>query len=128
MKASIIVTTVVLLCAGPVSVACRDSRAGYDEPEEYTYEQREDFRTAMDRNLDELEAKLERLREKAARGGAEVAEGTEELIEESRQGLVRLREDLAGVGSETKERWNDFRRDVSSSVDELRRKLDDALD
>jgi phytoene dehydrogenase-like protein len=129
VKANTIVTTAVLLFAGPLSVACRDSRAGYDEPgDEYSYEEREDFRAAMDRKLDELDAKLERLREKAAQEGAEVAEGTENLIEESRQGLARLRENLADVGSETKERWNDFQREVSSSVDELRRKLDDALD
>jgi len=121
-------TLVTALLLGPplFLAACSDSQAGYNDSK-YSYEQRDAYHTEMDQALAKLEARMEQLRTKAANGGEKLAAGTSTLLDETKEGMTRLRQELSTVGSVSKDKWNDFKRDFSKTMDDLNRKLDSAL-
>jgi hypothetical protein len=131
------VTLVAALVAATVSgAACKDSRAGYTTTTttkdgtsvvEYTYEQRDAFRTEVGRAIDKLEARSNELRAKATQGGQTVKAETQELLDDAKEGIANLRADMARAGTVTREEWNDFRRDFSSRMDALGRRIEAAF-
>ena len=80
-----------------------------------------------EQTLAKLETRMGELREKAAQGGENLSAGASDLLDETKESMTRLRQELAGVGSVTKDRWNDFKSGFGKGVDELNRKLDNAL-
>ena len=118
--------TSLLLGSALCVAACSDSQAGYNESK-YSYEQRDAYRTEMEQTLAKLEARMAQLRAKAASGGESLKAGTNTLIDETGEGMTRLRQELSGLGSVTKEGWTDFKHGFGKTMDDLNRKLDSAL-
>lgn len=124
----LILMTTVLLGSSVLMAGCDKAQAGYNESSaDYSYDRRDAFREDMSRSLEKLDARLEQLREKAARGGENVKAGTTELIEETKAGAARLRQEISGAGDVSREKWNDFKRGFGTTMDDLGRKLEAAF-
>ena len=127
----------ILFAAAIVSVSplagCADeTEAAYGttatKTKTYTFEERESFRTDIEREIGQLEVRLSELRAQAAVKGQELKEGAQELIDDIEAELVELRRKLAEVGTATRESWDAFRADFSAAVADLRGRIDRAFE
>jgi len=120
-----VVMAAFLLCSPLLLAGCTDSQAAY-KSQDYSYDRRDAFKADMNQALDKLESKLENLREKAEKGGANVKDSA--LMAETKEALVRMRQSLSDVGNTTKENWNDFTSNFSRTMGDLGGKIEDAFD
>lgn len=104
------------------------SQSTYYEVKDYTYDQRDNFRSDMERAIDKLEARLKELRAKASSAGKELKAETKELIDDIEAKLPEMRKNLAEAGDATKEGWQDFKRKFHDTFDDLGSRLDRAFD
>jgi phage protein D len=124
----------LLGCAIAPLTAC-ERKSGYVDAKgsnyytrtDYTYDQREEFRAEMQSASDKIEKRLTELKDDIARGSRAAKAETQQAIVDLENGLASLRKDLAGSGSTMREGWDDFKRKVSNSVDDLGRRVDRAF-
>ena len=95
---------------------------------DYPYTQREQFRRDMETTLQKLDAKIDELRAKAAAGTEEAKAEAQKMADSIESELADLRQDLAGLASSTEATWDDFKSKFRKTMDDLDRRLRDALD
>lgn len=88
----------------------------------------EKFVVAVEAELADWDAYLERLQAKTAAATARTRARVEETVAELRHRRLAVAETLAGVGTATAASWREAKARILASLDELKRKADDARD
>jgi hypothetical protein len=94
---------------------------------DYTYDQRDQFRAEMQTASDKIAARLTQLKDDIARGTRTAKSNTDDAIASVEKGLDSLRKKLAATSSTAQAKWDDFKREVTTSVDDLGRQVDRAF-
>jgi hypothetical protein len=123
---------VALACALlPIGCEKKDhevhASGSYYSRTDYTYDQRDQFRVEMQTAGEKIEARLTQLKEDLARGARTAKSDTDTAIASVEKGLDSLRKKLAATSSTAQAKWDDFKREVTTSVDDLGRQVDRAL-
>jgi hypothetical protein len=131
MKAQFL-SLVALACA-LLPAACEKkthevhASGSYYSRTDYTYDQRDQFRVEMQTAGEKIEARLTQLKDDIAKGARAAKSDTDAAIAGVEKGLDSLRKKLASTSSTAQAKWEDFKREVATSVDDLGRQVDRAF-
>jgi protein involved in sex pheromone biosynthesis len=101
-----------------------DASSAYYSRTDYTYEQRDEFRVEMQAASEKLEKRLTELKDEISRGTRTAKADTQKAIATIESGLTSLRKELSGTGSTVRAGWDDFKRGITNTIDDLGRRLD----
>ena len=119
-----------LLAAAILPLACEknaryvDASSPYYSKTNYTYEQRDEFRAEMQAASEKIEKRLKELKDDLSRGTRTAKEDTQKAIATIESGLTSVRKELSGTGSTVRAGWDDFKRSITNTIDDLGRRLD----
>lgn len=117
MKCILIFTAITFSLSG--SFAYADSKAVAGAKEDI-----QEFKQSVKQSLDKIDQDIDLLKEKAKDKGSEVKQQT---VEEAKLARAKIDNQLTALKDKSKEGWSKTKQEISSSVDSLSKKIQDAL-